>query len=410
VLSTAETREADLTRKSTAATTSRAATVAQCANVISSRQSSATAGGYFLCPKVGCCREFSTEHLCNQHVVQGTCKLSGNKHSSSSHGVEPNDDNTLNLDELICKIMREELGINPTVVNRVAAPAAGGLQSLLAAAGGLLSSAATIFMFGWSVRRQLKHPPLDQEFIKFILWAWRYGEVDGHCKISAFTLCNLAALHGTVEGANKFPNDSYWAVTGEGKRTFSWFDIVEVWRVKQHYATMSTKSKAQQKPLGTRRVLSAEERQQLIRTALFQATTDTASCLNGLNAEWIMNRFIMHQVGDSTNANNSHMNQRLLQSIVGDDFKLDRPQKNAIVSLLAAVPKVVEAAAALDVAAPVVAVQNNAFALDIDGDEINDDEMEEGQLDEYNYENVVERDERDSDDEDDGEEVVEFVS
>ena len=146
--------------------------------------------------------------------------------------------------------------------------------------------------------------------------------------------------------------------------------------VKQHYATMSTKSKAQKQPLvnsAATRVLSADERQELIRNALRVATSDAASCLYGLDHIAVMTRFINHRVGDPTIAIHNPMTQKVLQQILGDELTLTRQKKSAIVALLALVPKIVNLdAVVVDVAVAVLDVPGDVVAMVVDHDDISD--------------------------------------
>jgi hypothetical protein len=265
-----------------------------------------------------------------------------------------------------------------------------------------------------------KHPPLAAAFIDFIQWAWRYGEREGNCKISAYSLCQLAELHGTVEGSNKFLGDLFWKVTGEGGRTFSVHDIAEVWRVKQFYATMSTRSKAEKKPLQAktaRRFLEASERRDLIHRAIQLATADQATSLFGLNAAAMLARFDEHEVGDSTISLHHPMTQKTLQVIMGDTFRpiLRAEQKKVIVALLMKIPKHVDILTVpVDIVDAPVAIPGGALLVEVDGDGDDEEEgegegggenggemeSEEIQLDEFEYSNDNEMD-PDEEDEDD---------
>ena len=93
MLPTAETRAADRSRKADKAAVSRAVTVQQFAAALSTRQRTAAAGGFVLCPMPGCCREFTTEKLCDKHVAHGNCKISGDRHSSTQVAIRRGIDN-----------------------------------------------------------------------------------------------------------------------------------------------------------------------------------------------------------------------------------------------------------------------------------------------------------------------------
>ena len=84
----------------------------------------------------------------------------------------------------------------------------------------------------------------------FLKWCWDYGEVEANSKISPEKVAIHATLHGTNEGHHLYPGDGYWKANTNGTRTFSSnFLILEPWRIKQAYGTMSTNSKKNKPPL-----------------------------------------------------------------------------------------------------------------------------------------------------------------
>jgi hypothetical protein len=100
----------------------------------------------------------------------------------------------------------------------------------------------TTFKFAWAVRDKLPHPPILPKFVGFIRWCWDHGEQSGHCKISPHSVRVLAEMHGTIEGANKYPEELYWQIDPDAARatTFDCYDIPETWRIKQSYGQIGS--------------------------------------------------------------------------------------------------------------------------------------------------------------------------
>ena len=49
-------------------------------------------------------------------------------------------------------------------------------------------------------KRRVTNPPLDDEQMTFLLWAWNVGEINRKKKLSSRQAARLMKVHGTVEG------------------------------------------------------------------------------------------------------------------------------------------------------------------------------------------------------------------
>ena len=237
VVQTRDLKQAATVAKDAAATLVTERIAASQKALLLARTEKAAAQGVFVCTKPGCNKEHTSEYWLQEHISKRECRLTGDPHSSNGHGIVPTEYNVLEFDELVYTAMLEETeGWN--------------LERLQQQAQAELVNSPSIFKYGWAVRQALNHPPLTAEWVAFLKWCWDYGEVEANSKISPEKVAILATLHGTNEGHHLYPDDGYWKANTNGTRTFSSnFLILEPWRIKQAYGTMSTNSKKNKPPL-----------------------------------------------------------------------------------------------------------------------------------------------------------------
>ena len=196
------------------------------------------AAGYHKCTTVGCIREFSSLKRRDNHVATGKHQLNGNPHKRSSHAVVPDDKNTLAFTPLVYNLLEEATRtFNGVLVQQPnPRPIGDGVVGV------------TRLPFAWAKRKKLTHPKITDRFRQFMIWCYEYGEEIGHSKISPFTVRTLAKKHGTTEGHNCYPTDSYWNVgAGGSAMTFQPSEIIEDYRIKQFFSQYGTESKKQKK-------------------------------------------------------------------------------------------------------------------------------------------------------------------
>lgn len=72
--------------------------------------------------------------------------------------------------------------------------------------------------------------------LEFLQWCYLQGVQDKAKKFTAEAAERVMPLHGTVEGAKRFPGAEYWNPRPDGRPTFRLFELLDHWTIKPWFS------------------------------------------------------------------------------------------------------------------------------------------------------------------------------
>ena len=72
--------------------------------------------------------------------------------------------------------------------------------------------------------------------LEFLRWCYTQGVQDKAKKFTAEAAEQVMSLHGTSDGARRFPDDEYWRVGPQGQPTFRLFELLDHWTIKPWFS------------------------------------------------------------------------------------------------------------------------------------------------------------------------------